>query len=133
MSRVCIVVLEEVEDDEPSPLHSKTAQDHVSQHSPPEAAAQEEKVRTTRTDQGFAFYPAVLVFCFFPPFCFCFFFLYRSASSFDYFDGLCSLAVTVSDVREKRGRNYSTVGVFFFCCCWVILFVLLCFLCPRHY
>lgn len=45
MSRVCIVVLEEVEDDEPSPLHSKTAQDRVSQHSPPEVDAQEEKVR----------------------------------------------------------------------------------------
>lgn len=48
MSRVCIVVLEEVEDDEPSPLHSKTAQDHVSQHSAPQAITQEEKVRKRR-------------------------------------------------------------------------------------
>lgn len=55
MSRVCIVVLEEVEDEEPSPLLSKTAQDHVSQHSPPEADTQEEKVRTRRQDEGFAF------------------------------------------------------------------------------
>lgn len=49
MSRVCIVVLEEVEDDEPSsPLHSKAAQEPVSQHSPPEADAPEEKVRRAR-------------------------------------------------------------------------------------
>ncbi|KTF77129.1 hypothetical protein cypCar_00047774, partial [Cyprinus carpio] len=33
MSRVCIVVLEEVEDDDPSPLHSKAAPDHISQNS----------------------------------------------------------------------------------------------------
>lgn len=51
MSRVCIVVLEEVEDDEPSPLHSKTAQDRVSQHSPPEVDAQEEKVRMRLKDE----------------------------------------------------------------------------------
>lgn len=40
MSRVCIVVLEEVEDDEPSSLHSKATPDHISQNS-----AQDEKVR----------------------------------------------------------------------------------------
>ncbi|XP_016099177.1 serine/threonine-protein phosphatase 6 regulatory ankyrin repeat subunit A-like [Sinocyclocheilus grahami] len=33
MSRVCIVVLEEVEDDDPSPLHSKATPDHISQNS----------------------------------------------------------------------------------------------------
>uniref|UniRef100_A0A8B9KPF9 Ankyrin repeat domain 28 n=1 Tax=Astyanax mexicanus TaxID=7994 RepID=A0A8B9KPF9_ASTMX len=45
MSRVCIVVLEEVEDDEPSPLHSsKIAPDHVPQNSAPETQEpQEEK------------------------------------------------------------------------------------------
>jgi len=32
MSRVCIVVLEEVEDDEPSSLHSKATPDHISQN-----------------------------------------------------------------------------------------------------
>lgn len=68
MSRVCIVVLEEVEDDEPSPLHSKTAQDHVSQHSPPEADAQEDKVRTRLLDKRFAFLPADIFP--FPFFCF---------------------------------------------------------------
>lgn len=71
MSRVCIVVLEEVEEDELSSLHSKTAQDHVSQHSPPEADTQEEKVRMRRQGGRFAFYPAVLFF-----FLSFFFFLY---------------------------------------------------------
>lgn len=55
MSRVCIVVLEEVEDDEPSPLLSKTPQDNVSQDSAPDSDDQEDKVRTTRPDEGFAF------------------------------------------------------------------------------
>lgn len=64
MSRVCIVVLEEVEEDEPSSLHSKTAQDHVSQHSPSESDAQEDKVSMKRRGDGPAalFSPLSLAF-----------------------------------------------------------------------
>ena len=47
-SRVCIVVLEEVEEDEPSPPpHPNTSLDHRSHHAPRRPPTQEDKVRYT--------------------------------------------------------------------------------------